>query len=175
VRSFLDAVPLFPLFLAFGFVVCALIAPAVGQRLHARGIVAFLLLASLALVIAATLLPTADAMTGVSSGGTCDLTRIRFPTVSEVRGDSQTRLNLLLFLPLGISIALLPLGIRSVAIAVAAFALPWVIEGLQLTVQVLGRGCQSADVIDNLIGFTLGLATGLLLRLAIGPARLVRR
>ena len=136
-RSFINAVPLFPLILGLGFVLCAVLAPAVGRLLGARGVVAFFLLASLALVIAATLLPTADAMTGVSSDGTCDLTRLGFPTVAEVRGDSQTRLNLLLFLPLGVSIALLPLALRSIVVGAAAIALPFVIEGLQLTVHVL--------------------------------------
>jgi hypothetical protein len=175
VRSFVNAVPLFPLVLGLFLVACALAAPAVGRWLGARGAVAFVLLASLALVITATLLPTADAMTGVASDGTCDLTRLGFPTVSEVRGDSQTRLNLLLFLPLGVSISLLPLGFRSVMIAAGAVALPFVIEGLQLTVHVLGRGCQSADVIDNLTGLAIGSAAGLLLRFVIGPVRLARR
>ena len=173
-RSFISAIPLFPLVLGLMIIASALIAPLVGRALRARSAVAFFLLASLGLVAAATLLPTANAMSGLASDGTCDLTRLGFPTATDVRIDSDTRQNLLLFLPLGVALALLPLGATSLGIAAAAALLPFLVEGIQLTIQVLGRGCQSADVIDNLTGLGLGLLAGSLMRFVIGPRRLVR-
>ena len=46
-------------------------------------------------------------------------------------------------------------------VVVAAIALPFAIEATQLLVPLLGRGCESADVVDNLIGLAIGLAIGL--------------
>ena len=173
-RSFLSAVPLFPLVMGIVMVASASLAPAVGRRLGARTGVAFLLLASLGLVLTATLLPTSDAMAGFGSTGSCDLTRVGFPTISEVRVDSDTRLNLLLFLPFGLAIGLLPVGGASMALAGGALVLPFLVEGLQLTIPVLGRGCQTSDVVDNLAGLCVGLVVGLIARAAIGPRRLER-
>jgi hypothetical protein len=46
----------------------------------------------------------------------------------------------------------------------AAIALPFVIEIIQLLAPVLARGCQSSDVIDNLIGLSIGFAIGVVAR-----------
>ena len=69
-------------------------------------------------------------------------------------------LNVLLFMPLGVSIAFMPRSRLKVAVLVAAIALPFAIETTQLLLPILDRGCQSADVIDNLTGLVLGLAGG---------------
>jgi glycopeptide antibiotics resistance protein len=71
-----------------------------------------------------------------------------------------TSLNVILFVPLGILIALLP---RSRATAFAVFGaavLPLAIESIQLVATPLGRACQGADVTDNMLGLALGLAAG---------------
>jgi glycopeptide antibiotics resistance protein len=62
--------------------------------------------------------------------------------------------------PLGAAISLLPRSRRKAAIVVAAFALPFAIERVQLLAPLLHGGCQSADVIDNLTGLAIGLAGG---------------
>jgi len=62
--------------------------------------------------------------------------------------------------PLGVVIGLLPCSRRKAALLVAAVALPFVVEGLQLVVTALDRACESADVADNLTGLVLGVALG---------------
>jgi hypothetical protein len=50
----------------------------------------------------------------------------------------------------------------------AALAMPFVVELTQSFVTSLGRGCESADIIDNLTGLCLGFGVGTVLRWA-GP------
>ena len=57
-------------------------------------------------------------------------------------------------------------AVRSPATArvlVAVLALPLAIEAIQSLLPMLGRGCQSRDVVDNLLGLGIGLALGVLL------------
>jgi hypothetical protein len=46
------------------------------------------------------------------------------------------------------------------------------IEATQLMVPVLGRACESGDVVDNMLGLVLGLTTG---GIGVAVARLVTR
>ena len=41
-----------------------------------------------------------------------------------------------------------------------AALLPFAIEFVQLAATPLGRACQGADVVDNMLGLALGLAAG---------------
>ncbi len=43
---------------------------------------------------------------------------------------------------------------------IAAIALPFAIETIQLLLPVLDRACESADVVDNLTGLVIGLGGG---------------
>ncbi len=70
---------------------------------------------------------------------------------------NDTSLNYVLFIQLGVPLGLLPRSRRALGLVIVAFALPWAIEATQLLVPVLGRGCQSADVVDNSLGLLLGL------------------
>ena len=82
----------------------------------------------------------------------------------------EASLNVLLFVPLGVSIALLPRSRLKAAIVVVAIALPFAIEAAQLVVLWLDRACESADVVDNLTGLAIGLGGGIVARrLAAGP------
>jgi glycopeptide antibiotics resistance protein len=68
--------------------------------------------------------------------------------------------NVLLFIPLGAAIAFVPRSRRKVLLVAGGLTVPFVIEGLQLLVPALGRGCESADVFDNLLGLVIGLVLG---------------
>ena len=134
---------------------------AVGRALGTRRAVASLLIFSLGIIVSATLTPLDGVLVFDTIGrGTCDLSRMGLPALGELRGMNDTSLNVLLFLPLGISIALLPRSRRSLLVVLAAIALPFAVEMTQLLLPALGRGCQSADVIDNLLGLAVGVVVG---------------
>ena len=78
---------------------------------------------------------------------------------------NDTSLNVALFVPLGSALGVLA-NRRAVLLIPLAAALPLVIEAIQLWAGGLGRGCQSADVADNLLGLGLGLSIGLAWTLA---------
>jgi glycopeptide antibiotics resistance protein len=80
--------------------------------------------------------------------------------LSELLRFNDASLNVLLFMPLGVSIGLMPRSRLKVIVFVAAIALPFAIETTQMLLPLLDRSCESADVIDNLTGLVLGLAGG---------------
>ena len=51
-----------------------------------------------------------------------------------------------------------------------AIASPFLIETTQLVLPILGRGCQSADVFDNLTGLLIGAVIGAGARILVGAA-----
>ena len=63
-------------------------------------------------------------------------------------------------MPLGFTIGLVPGSRRRNVLAVVAVAAPFAIETAQLLLPILGRGCQSADVFDNLTGLVVGWIVG---------------
>jgi hypothetical protein len=65
-----------------------------------------------------------------------------------------------MFVPLRAAIGLVPRSRRKAAIVIAAIALPFGIETIQLLVPALDRACESADVVDNLTGLAIGLGGG---------------
>jgi hypothetical protein len=153
-----------------GIVISAVLAGVVsgfvGGRLGTRPLVAWLLVFSLGTIVAATLTPIHGALeTGLAGVGTCDLSRFGPAHLADLRTLNDTSLNVLLFLPLGAAIGFLPERGRKAAVAAGAIALPFAIEGIQLVATSLHRGCQSADVADNLTGLLLGFAAGQALRL----------
>jgi glycopeptide antibiotics resistance protein len=98
----------------------------------------------------------------------CDVSRVGLIPLRELTRVNEASLNVLLFVPLGLAVAMLPRTRGAALVALGAVALPFVVEGLQLVVTVLGRGCQTADVFDNLLGLAVGFALGTLGR-AIVP------
>jgi glycopeptide antibiotics resistance protein len=136
----------------------------VARRLRTSRLVAALLLFAFGFVAAATLVPDAAAMTGASSDGICDFSRIGFAPIDELLRVNFTSLNVLLFVPLGVAVALLPRTKAAAMVTIAAIATPFVVETIQLVATVLGRGCQTADVFDNLFGLAIGLVIGTLAR-----------
>lgn len=163
-RTFLGEVPLSALALAVTFVGVIALSRPVADRLPARRAVGALLVFGFGLVISATLVPTAAALEGRFSDGVCDLSRIGLAPLRELTSVSFSSLNVLLFVPLGIAVGLLPRTPAAAAVALAAVSLTFVVETIQLLLPVLGRGCQAADMADNLLGLAIGAALGLVLR-----------
>ena len=155
---------MFPWFVpgvVLAIVIGVVAARPVARALSTRPAVAWLLVASLGIAVAATLTPTDRALAdGAISAGACDLARIGLAPVDELLVISDTSLNVLLFVPLGLAIGLLPPSRRRTILAAAALVLPFVIEATQLLVPALDRICQSADVFDNLTGLAIGLVGG---------------
>ena len=159
-----------------GVAVAVIVAAAASGRLarawRLSRAVAFGLVFSLGLIVAATLTPSRDALLfGIPGPGTCDLSGFLPPALSDLRTLNDTSLNVLLFLPLGLTVGVAAPSRRTLALVVASVALPFAIEGIQLVVTPLGRACQSVDVVDNLTGLVLG---GAIAVLASAAARLVR-
>ena len=123
---------------------------------HARWSVGF------GMIVSATLTPLRGQLNFAVVGGTCDLSRIGLAPLNELLHIDDTSLNILLFIPLGIAIGLVEGPRRKAVLIVVAIAVPFVIETTQLLVPALERGCQSADVFDNLTGLAVGLGLGAL-------------
>jgi hypothetical protein len=120
---------------------------------------------SVGLIISATLTPLSGALLYGNLGtGTCDLSRFGLPPLVDLRGLNDTTLNLMLFIPLGVAIGLVPRAPVRGAMMLLAVAFPFVIEMTQLLVPVLDRGCQSADIVDNLLGLIVGFGGGMIWR-----------
>jgi hypothetical protein len=161
VRFYTGALPWFLPGLVLSVVVGVPLSGPVARVLLTRRPVAYLLIVSFGAILAATLPPGAGGFDTVSDGvGSCHIHRLGLAAADEYFGVTETSLNVLLFIPLGLAIALLPWSRRTLAVAVAAFALPIVIEAMQLIVPTLGRACESDDVIDNMLGLLLGLVVG---------------
>ena len=121
---------------------------------------AWWLMAGLGLIGVTTLTPQREALAyGMVGTGTCDFSRVWPASFGFYAGNNDSAENIALFIPLGAAIALLPARIRPAAL-VAGIFLPIAIEAFQRQVTVLNRSCQSADVVDNLLGLGLGLALG---------------
>jgi hypothetical protein len=168
-RTFLGAVPLSAFALVIAIVVALVLSPAVGGRLRTRRSVAALLLFGFGLVFAATLVPTGAALEGAAlegaaSDGVCDVSRLGLAPIEELTNVTFTSLNVLLFVPLGVAVGLLPRTRAAAAVTVLAISTTFLVEAIQFVVTVLGRGCQTADMVDNLLGLAIGIALGTLAR-----------
>ena len=137
----------------------------VGRALGVRRAVALALIVSIGITLSATLTPSRWALDFMAVGtGSCDFSRIGLAPLGELLRFNDTSLNVLLFVPLGVSIAFIPRSRLKVVVAVGAIALPFAIETTQLLALWLDRACQSADVVDNLTGLALGLAGGVVVK-----------
>jgi hypothetical protein len=138
----------------------ALFARPVGRVFRAPAWLGFALIVSFGIIISATLTPLHGEFNFAAVGGTCDLSRIGLAPLREVLRIGDRSLNIAMFMPFGLAIGLLARSRRKALLVMGAIALPVAIETTQLLVPALERGCQSADVIDNLSGLALGLLIG---------------
>ena len=173
-RGMLSVLP----WLAPGLVVATILGFAasswIGRRLGTNRAVAWGLFVSVGLVASATLTPLRDGLELGATIGTCDLSRLGLASVDDLLRFGDTSLNVVLFMPLGLAIGLIPGSRRRNIVLLVAILSPFAIETWQLLLPVLGRGCQSADVIDNLSGLAIGAVTGAGARILLagpGPDR----
>jgi hypothetical protein len=127
--------------------------------------VAWLLVVSLALIVFATLVPLYGVFEASPTGSVgCDLSVMTPATLADFLAHDDRSKNVLLFIPLGCAIGLLPRSRRSLGLILGGIALPFAIEATQGLLPMLHRACQSNDVIDNITGLLVGLAVGAVAR-----------
>jgi VanZ family protein len=162
-RALAGVLPWFLPGLAITTAIALAVAGGVARRLRTESWIAFLLVMSVGAVLAATIPPTAGQWDHPSAPGRCDFGRIGLAPLSEYLHFGDTSLNVVLFVPLGLAVGLLGRSPATAGVLMAALALPLAIEAIQSLAPVLGRGCESRDVSDNLLGLGIGLALGVLL------------
>jgi len=147
-----------------GLAVSVLLATAlyrnIGHRLGTKDQIAWLLVMSVGAIVSATLTPGTEPFLHTSARATCDLSRLGLAPITTYLTLGTTSLNVILFVPLGILIALLRRSRATAFAIIGAALLPLAIESTQLVATPLGRACQGADVVDNMLGLALGLAVG---------------
>ena len=103
---------------------------------------AWLLLATIFVILAATLTPSRSALEpGVSGILTCDLSRVGPASLATYLGFDDPTLNVLLFIPLGVLIGQLDRRQHRGQLVAVAAMLPLGIELIQALVVPLGRAC----------------------------------
>ena len=146
-----------------GLVACA----PLGRALGVGRLTAWLLVVGLGLILVTTLTPQREAIElGSVGSGTCDFSRVTLAPWAFYGADNDAAENVLLFVPLGVAVALVPRSRHKAALVAGAVLLPFAIEAIQRQAVVLNRSCQSADVVDNLAGLIIGLAIGSLVAYA---------
>ncbi len=165
VVGYMGVLPWFVPGLALSMTIALFASRPVGKLLGVRRRLAWLILVGFGVIVSATLTPLRGAIALEAIGtGTCDLSRIGLARIADLVRLNDTSLNVALFIPLGIAIGLVRPTRSRAALILASIALPFGIETIQLVAPILDRGCQSADIVDNLTGLLVGLVIGTLLR-----------
>jgi glycopeptide antibiotics resistance protein len=163
-RSFmrtLGATPLVYPALLVTAIVAVLGASWTARRTGLSRLMAGLLLFSLGAVLVITLTPGIGGP--LSTSITCEGLD-RAPPLSDLWSlTNENGQNVLLFVPLGLFIGLIPRRNVLVGAGAAAAALPFAIEGIQALLPAFARSCQAWDVVENLLGLAIGLVIGSLL------------
>lgn len=150
---------------AVWFVLSLVASSFVGRRLGAPRSLGWALVVSLGIILSVTLTPLSEAFAhGATGSRTCDLSRVFLAPLGDYLRFYDAGGNVLMFIPLGATIALIPRSRPRTALLVGAIVLPFAIETVQLLLPVLDRACESADIVDNLVGLALGLAFGVAAR-----------
>jgi glycopeptide antibiotics resistance protein len=155
-RGMVSVLPWAPPGLIASMVVGVAVSGWLARRIGSGRAVAWGLFVGFGLVFAATLTPLRDGLELGASVGTCDFQRVGIAPLDELFRIGDTSLNVLLFMPLGFALGLIPASRRRNVVLILAVATPFAIETWQLLLPVLARGCQSADVFDNLTGLFIG-------------------
>ena len=134
--------------------IAGLLAVPVARRTGQTTAVAWLVLASLFVIVGITLTPSVQ----FPYGRGCDLT-LATPTLRELVSLNDRSLNIALFVPLGIAVMAIRTRHRLTWLVLAAAVAP-VIELTQLLATPLWRTCQAIDLIDNELGLATGVVAG---------------
>lgn len=146
---------------ALSFILSIVASGVVGRALGVPRSLAWALVLSFGIILSATLTPLSEALAYGATGPTsCDLSRVWLAPLGYYLEAGDAGGNVLMFVPLGATIALIPRSRRRTAVFIGAILLPFAIETAQLLMPALDRACESADVVDNLAGLVLGLALG---------------
>ena len=146
---------------AVSLVASILLGGPTSRALGVHPVAGWLLVLSFGVIATATMTPYRDGLQPGSQGpGTCDFSRLGLGAFEEYRKVYDALLNVIIFVPLGVAIGAAPWSRSKALVLVVAIALPFGIEMYQLLLPTLDRACQSADVVDNLIGLGIGLAAG---------------
>ena len=142
-------------------VVSILASGRVGTWLGIHRILAAFLVFSAGVILAGTLTPLrGGGLLPPEAPHTCDVSRTWLASPLDLVTADDVAINILMFMPFGFAVGTIPASWRKVAVILLAVALPFAIEGTQLLVVPLGRGCQAADVVDNLTGLLIGVVAG---------------
>ena len=157
--------------IAVAAVVAATLAGRLGRALGAHPVVGAGTIFGFGLVLAATLTPLDASVAPVAHVPlTCDLSRFLPASPTVLLRGREAAQNVLLLMPLGLSIGAGPRTRRMALVLCVAVALPFFVEGVQFLITPLHRACESADVADNLTGLACGLVLGTVLRALVHRA-----
>lgn len=154
----MQSVPLFLPGVLLSIALALLAAPALARRLGTNRANAALLILGVGVIVSATLTPQDGALSGAVGTGTCDLSRWTPAHLRQYLAGGDIEGNLLLFVPLGVAVGLLPSSSTRWRLLALGVLFPFAVEGIQLALPVLDRACESADVVDNGLGLLLGFA-----------------
>ena len=154
---------------AIAVIVGVWLAPAVATRTGLSPLLAGALVFMVVAIVAITLTPARGP--GTFGRSVCgDLFPV--PRLWQLASlSSEHGLNVVLFVPLGVLIGLIPRVRPFAIVALGALAMPLVIEFIQYSVPRLDRICQTWDALENLIGLAIGLGLGLVIAFARRSAR----
>jgi glycopeptide antibiotics resistance protein len=162
--------------LLLAFVLGLLSARWVSGHLRSHPMVAWLMIVGLGLVFSATLTPLRGAIeNGTVGTGACDLSGLWPLSPSSWFTFGDRPMNILMFLPLGLAIGLIPRSPTKIWLVIVATVMPFALESVQLLVPILGRGCEGIDLVDNLTGLLLGLGVGSVVGRFVAQPRPVSR
>lgn len=150
--------PLFLVILGVGTLLSGLLCKPVARQAGEPWVVIFGLGVSLSLVFAATLSPAPGAISGPC------LTEVTEPVTRWGllhNLDSGRVLNTWMLIPMGVFVGYL--AVRRWWLLLIAFAVPFLVEGVQRFLPVLARRCQFQDIVDNTWGLVIGAAIGVVL------------
>lgn len=163
--QYLNAFPFAPPALLLGAVVVFFVSRPLAQRVEERRVVLVCWMASLVFILALTLTPSSYALSmepGVlmTRNWVWDL-----PDMSAFFSVNWQSMNLLMFIPIGVTSALLAWRKNIAVFATVAYATSVIVELIQYLVVPLARPqFNSATVVIGWIGITLGIAAGLIIR-----------
>jgi VanZ family protein len=146
---------------AISIVVGIAVSGIVARTLCVKRAVGWAIVMSLGIIVAATLTPRRQGLEyGALGASSCDLSRLGPAPIQDLVRPTESLGNIMMFIPLGATIGLVPRSRRKAVLVVGAIALPFAIETAQLLLPVLDRACESADVVDNLTGLVVGFGGG---------------